>query len=299
MTDAVPVDVTVVGEALVDVVERDGIRTDLPGGSPLNVAVGLGRLGRSTSLVSEVGSDALGDLLRTHLAQSAVDVSALVPVGRTSTALAAVGADGGARYEFDIAWKLESPPEVPPSRLLHVGSIGAWMQPGASRVAAMVAARLEGCRASFDPNVRATLIDDRRVAVATIEGLMAQSDLVKLSDEDAQWLYPESGPDEVLDTVLARGAGIAVLTLGAQGATASTRSVRLSLGAPPVRVADTIGAGDSFMAGLLDAWLTVGLITGADLDREDLARMLWAALGTAAITVSRAGANPPWRSELA
>lgn len=291
-------EVTVLGEALVDVVSANGLRTRLPGGSPLNVAVGLGRLGRTTSLVARVGEDDLGDTLRPHLAGSGVDLSALVSVSRTSTALARIGTDGGAAYEFDVEWALPATLHVPRSRLLHIGSIGSWMDPGAQVVGELVHRRPSHQVASFDPNVRPSLISDRRSALSRVEGLVADVDLVKLSDEDADWLYPERTRDEVLDRLLGLGASVAVITLGSRGAIARSTGSRVFLPAPPALVADTIGAGDSFMAGLLDAWLEANLVTGADLSQERLTNIVRHALSAAAITVSRPGADPPWRREL-
>jgi len=298
MTSSIELDVAVVGEALVDVVERAGETAEVPGGSPMNVAIGLGRLGRSTSLVARVGEDRRGDLVRLHLSRAGVELRALVPSERTSVATAHIGVDGAATYEFDIEWSLPTGLEVPSSRLLHVGSIGSWMEPGALAVAEFVRARPRGRRASFDPNIRPSLIGDRPAAVALIRDIAAHVDLVKLSDEDAAWLWPRRTPDDVLRELIDLGAGIAVITRGADGAIARTLRHRVQSPAWPAHVVDTIGAGDSFMAGLLDAWLDLGAPPGAELTREALEAMVGRSLRVAAVTVSRMGADPPWAREL-
>lgn len=291
-------EVVVVGEALVDVVSRAGSVSATPGGSPLNVAVGLGRLGRATSLVALVGEDDFGALLCRHAEGAGVDLAAVVPVPRTSTAAAIIGPDGAATYEFDIDWTLPAMPIQPASRIIHVGSIGSWMEPGAQVVEQLVRGRLPGLKASFDPNLRPSLIHTREAVVERVERLVAEVDLVKLSDEDAEWLYPGVSADDVLRRLLGLGAGLAVMTLGSQGAIACTNATTIALPAAPAPVADTIGAGDSFMAALLDAWIDAGLPVGADLAETDLRTMVRRALAAAAITVSRPGVDPPWISEL-
>jgi len=291
-------DVVVIGEALVDVVSRYGRASAMPGGSPLNVAVGLGRLRRATSLVALIGEDEFGELLRRHAEASGVDLSAVIPAPRTSRAVASIRADGAATYEFDIDWTLPAAPMVPRSRVVHVGSIGSWMDPGAEAVEKIVRQRPRGVKASFDPNVRPSLINDHAAGVARIERLIADADLVKLSDEDAEWLYPGRRPEDVLHRLCELGTGVAVMTLGARGAMAYAGAARVELPASSTLVADTIGAGDSFMAALLDAWFATDLRTGTDLGDADLTAMVRRALAASAVTVSRPGADPPWSREL-
>ena len=279
----------IIGEALVDVVRReDGPPQAHPGGSPLNVAVGLARLGIPTTLHSAFGDDAHGVAIAEHVRESGVEVTATT-VGRepTSIAEAAIGRDGAATYDFRIAW---DPAAVDTAGfdLVHTGSIGAALEPGATVVERALAAA-PGL-VSFDPNVRPALMPEREVARERVERIVALSDIVKASDEDLAWLYPDTPTDEVLARWLERGPRLVVVTRGKDGADAVTEGGPLHVAVPSTTVVDTIGAGDSFMAGLLAHVLENGF--------EDVSQSLHFAARCAAVTVSRAGANPPWRREV-
>ena len=279
----------VIGEALVDVVRRGSdAPATLPGGSPLNVAVGLARLGIPATLHSSFGADAHGLAIAEHLAASDVSVTATTVVDApTSVAEATIGHDGAASYDFRIAWE---PAAVDPSGfdLVHTGSIGAALEPGATRVEEALAAATG--LVSFDPNIRPALMPDRNVALARVERLIALADVVKASDEDVAWLYPGETADAVLARWAALGPRLVVITRGGAGADALTAEGAVHVDVPPTTVADTIGAGDSFMAGLLAALLRAGF--------DDPAATLDFAARCAAITVSRPGANPPWAREV-
>jgi fructokinase len=279
----------VVGEALVDVVHRGSATPEvLPGGSPLNVAVGLARLGIPATLHSSFGADAHGLAIAEHLAASDVTVTTTtVTTDPTSVAEATIGADGAATYDFRIAW---DPAAVDPSGfdLVHTGSIGAALEPGATRVEEALAA--SAGLVSFDPNIRPALMPARPVALARVERLVGLADVVKASDEDAAWLYPGETVDAVLARWAALGPRLVVITRGGEGADALTAEGAFHVDVPSVTVADTIGAGDSFMAGLLADVLRNGF--------HDPAASLAFAARCAAITVSRPGANPPWSREL-
>jgi fructokinase len=288
--------VVVIGEALVDVVDRPDGRVEHPGGGPMNVAVGLARLGIASQLVCALGADGRGDAVRAHVTASGVQVDATV-IDRTSAALATIDANGVARYEFDLDWRLD-PVSVPVGTpLLHVGSIGAVLEPGARTVLDAVRSRPSGTLVSVDPNVRPSITPDRDAVLATLEPLLAAADVVKLSDEDAAWLWPGRDVDAVLDGLLALGPALAAVTLGADGCAIATAARRLRAPAPVVEVADTIGAGDSFMSGLLAGLLAAGR-GPAELDDDELGRLAGLALACAAITVSRPGADPPRSDEL-
>lgn len=281
--------VLVIGEALVDVVARGSSAPEShPGGSPLNVAVGLARLGIPTTLHSSFGADAHGRAIAEHLAASGVAVTATtIGAEATSVAAATIGPDGAAAYDFRITWA-PAPVDSRGFDLVHAGSIGAAFEPGAARVEEALGAATG--LVSFDPNIRPALMPDRVVARARVERFVALADVVKASDEDVAWLYPEETVDAVLARWRALGPQLVVVTRGGDGADALTPTGPLHADVPPTRVADTIGAGDSFMAGLL-----------ADLLRNgfgDPAASLAFAARCAAITVSRAGANPPWSDEL-
>lgn len=283
------VDALVIGEALVDVVRTSaGAETVHPGGSPLNVAVGLARLGVPTTLHAALGDDAHGRLVAGHLAASGVTVTAST-VGRavTSVAHATLDASGAARYDFRLAWDPEVV-DVAGFGLVHTGSIGAALAPGADVVEEALR-RADGL-VSFDPNIRPALMPEHPAALARVERLVALADVVKASDEDAAWLYPGMPIADVLAHWAGLGAAFVVITRGGDGAEALAPSGAVHVDVPPTAVADTIGAGDSFMAALLAGVLERGF--------ADPETTLAFAARCAAITVSRPGADPPWRHEI-
>lgn len=291
--------VAVIGEALVDVVE--GGETH-PGGSPMNIAVGLARLGHPTTLHARIGADAHGDLVRAHLDEAGVALGpdTLVP-GSTSTAIARVDADGKASYEFDIDWDIPVP-DVSGARLVHTGSIGALREPGATAVRAALSAAAPGTLLTLDPNIRPDVIGARDEVLRRVADLAGLCQVVKLSDEDAAWLAPEATLERVLSDLAAHGARFVVVTRGAEGCLALVDGAWFARPARPVVVADTIGAGDAFMSGLLHALLHDGtdrlLAAGEPLGDDAVLAALEAALTSAALTVARAGANPPTSAEL-
>lgn len=296
-------DVLVMGETLMDVIRtQDGSESRLPGGSAANVAVALARLGRAVTLHTCLGDDADGAAVTDWLTTASVRTST-TNVPRTAVAQATLDESGGANYDFSIDW---APSQVVPSAgVLHIGSLGALLEPGAGVVRETVDRYRGRALVAFDPNVRPQLTPDRDAARRTIEHFVAASDVVKLSAEDAAWLYPALMPSEVLDRWAEMGPSIVVLTEGAEGAQAATaRGERIGAAAPPVRVVDTIGAGDTFQGCLIDGFVGLGC-TGAvararldALDSGALEATLRRAARAAAITVSRPGADPPTASEL-
>ncbi len=290
--------VLVVGEAVVDITHAPGrAATELPGGSPTNVAVGLARLGIPTTLAAHVGEDAPGQSIRRHLADSGVRLEAVGPAGPTATATARLDETGAATYEFDLRWDPAELPDPDPYALVHTGSIGSWMAPGAAAVADLVArARAAGVPVSFDPNVRPALAPDLESVRQRVRALTTAATIVKLSDEDAATL--DGDPDAVVDDLASLGPSLVAMTRGSAGSELRSGPTRVDVAAGPVTVADTIGAGDAWMAGLLfgvvsEAWQSRAEYSAAELDW--LGRL---AGTTAAITCSRPGADPPWRHEL-
>jgi fructokinase len=298
-----------IGEALVDVVQSaDGVRTPHPGGSPANVALTTARLGHETDLLTWIAPDEFGDMVRQHLTTSGVAVlPQSMGATRTPTALALLDEAGAARYEFDLEWELAPAAVDPQVTVVHTGSIAAVAptDPPGSLLSLLAAAR-ESATITYDPNLRPTVMGLADTVRDEVEALVACADVVKVSDVDLAWLYPGSDPGDVVarwvtDHTLAMG----VVTLGAQGTIAIlTSGERVRATAPPVTVVDTIGAGDSFMGGLLHALDARGL-TGvrgreelAALATDEAAEVLSVAARVAAITVSRAGANPPTLSEI-
>lgn len=299
--------VLVVGESIVDiVVSADGRREAHAGGSPANVAVGLARLGREVTLVTELGDDSNGELIREHLTASGVKAAVARSEAGTATALARIDAHGAAAYEFDIAWRLSAGPDLIPagSDHVHAGSISSHIAPGASEVARIVREARSGATVSYDPNIREGLSGERASVVSRTEVFVALADYVKASDEDMRWLYPALEPDDVARRWLSLGAGLVVATLGAQGSKAWCQESVIHVPPRKVDVVDTVGAGDSYMAALIDGLMRAGLTgpTGRTLlattPLRTIAGVVERAADAAAITVSRAGANPPWAHEL-
>lgn len=296
----------VVGEALVDVVTDAAGRTrEHPGGSPANVAFGLARLGRQAHLLTRLGDDERGRSVLAHLEGAGVEVvPGCVGPGATSTATARLDASGAARYEFDLSWRVPDVPLPAQPLAVHTGSIAAFLEPGAATVERVVLGAHRRATVTYDPNVRPMLMGEPAAARAHVEGLVSASDVVKVSDEDLAWLAPGQDARDVAAAWLRLGPAVVVVTCGAGGAAAVSRSGRVEVTAPQVDVVDTVGAGDAFMAGLLDGLWAAGLLGGPQREslhavpREVLERVLRRAAAVAAITVSRAGAKPPTRAEL-
>lgn len=290
-------DVVVIGEALTDVIITPGGAIEHPGGSPANVAYGLSRLGVNTGLLTAVGDDHRGAALEAHLTGAGVT---LLPgprsLQRTSTATATLAEDGAASYAFDITWDVE-PLDIAFVRpkILHTGSIATFLAPGAGKVKAVLQQLSRECIITYDPNIRPALLGTHTEARQTFEELVHLTDVVKLSDEDAEWLYPEKTTEEAATHILNLGADIAVITKGSSGSLLATPHTLLSIPAVKTAVADTIGAGDSYMSALILGLLTCGASRLAPSVLEQLGRTAAAA---AAITVSRAGAKPPTIGEL-
>ncbi|KHK96571.1 hypothetical protein LK09_14615 [Microbacterium mangrovi] len=293
MTTRQDTDVLVIGEALIDIVETPSGTTEHVGGSPTNVALGLGRLGVHCALLTQLGHDRHGLMVAEHLRQSNVTVlPETLVLPQTSTAIAHVAADGQARYEFDVTWDAFPAPNVVPSRAVHTGSIGAFLQPGAESVQQLLRDS-EAQIITFDPNIRPALMPSRDAARRIFETTATIVAAVKMSDEDAAWLYPDLGADAVIDAVLSLGPKLVAVTRGGEGAVIATQDHLVEITAPTVSVVDTVGAGDTFMASLIQSLLGAGIPN----DRGTLRDFGEDAVRAAAITVSRAGADLPWASE--
>jgi fructokinase len=291
--------VLVVGESLIDVVDRDGVRTRHVGGSPLNVAFGLARLGIPTVFATEYGDDEDGVAIDLHLASAGVEIERVDAGDRpTSSAVAHIGPDGSASYDFDLEWDFARPPAAARAQVVHVGSIGALRRPGADRVLALVEALPEDVLVTFDPNIRPALMPPATASRALVERYATRAGVVKLSDEDAAWLFPDGG---AVERLLACGARIVAVTRGAEGSVLHSAHSTVEVPARPTVVVDTIGAGDSYMSGLLVAIvnkLGVEALLGGEASPADLASIGRVAAVAAAITVGRAGALPPTAAEL-
>lgn len=292
----------VIGEALIDIVDGP-VAAEHVGGSPLNVAVGLARLGRDVDLLTHIGDDAPGRRIAAYVKAAGAQ---LVPgsntAKRTPTGVVTIAADGSATYTFDLEWQLSGIPPVPPPLFVHTGSIAAVREPGCLAVAALLDAYRVSATVTFDPNVRPSLTADRDLARKRIDHVVERSDIVKVSDEDLRWLVPNRSPEQTARTWLASGPAIVALTRGERGSLAFCAAGEAFAAARPVRVVDTVGAGDAFMAGLLDA-LWERRLLGADrraelraIELDALTAALEVAALSSALTVSRAGADLPDRA---
>jgi fructokinase len=296
----------VIGEALIDVVERDGkVVGEHVGGSPLNVAVGLARLERGVDFLTHIGDDERGHRITEYLTSSgAALVAGSVSAEHTPVAHARLDASGAATYTFDLTWQLSGTAEVGPPLVVHTGSIASVLHPGCLAVAALLDTYRVSATVTFDPNVRTDLIDDAALARERIERLIAKSDVVKASDEDLRWLSPGVEPEEIARRWLSAGPSIVAVTRGGEGAFAVSHAGSVSIPARAVEVVDTVGAGDSFMTGLLDALWSLGLLGASQrsalraISAEQLQSVLSAAVLNSALTVAKAGADLPDRAAL-
>ena len=300
----------IVGEALVDLVGQRGGRTLAahPGGSPANVALGLARLGNPVTLKTRLGRDAFGTMIREHLEASGVVVDAGPDEKAVSTSLAiATLAAGIASYDFRIEWDVPSLLPLPvETRCLHTGSLGTVLPPGNANVVDLMAREHERGRVtvSYDPNVRPALMGAPAGARPDVERLVALSDVVKVSDEDLRWLYPDRPYEQVAAAWLDSGPALVVVTRGDAGVYALSGDLELHRPAIPIDLVDTVGAGDSFTSGLLDGLRRADLIGAARhdalaaIDEATLVDVVDQAARVAAITCSRPGADPPTRAQL-
>ena len=294
----------VIGEALIDIVERNGqVIGEHVGGSPLNVAVGLARLGRGVDFLTHIGDDPRGHRIADYITKSGAElVSGSVTADHTPTALATLDESGSAQYIFDIDWQLSGTSEVAPPVVAHTGSIAAVLEPGCRATAALLDAYHLSATITFDPNVRPALITEDEQARTRIERLVERCDVVKASDEDLHWIDPHRTPEQVAETWLGLGPAVVAVTMGERGAFAMCAAGIARVQARPVEVVDTVGAGDAFMTGLIDALWTLGLL-GADrrselrrISVDALTGVLQTAALSSALTVARAGADLPDRA---
>ncbi|OBG36965.1 ribokinase [Mycobacterium alsense] len=283
----------VIGESLIDIIDGD----EYVGGSPLNVAVGLARLGRVVDFLTHIGDDERGHRIGDYVKSSGAQlVPGSASAGRTPTAAAAIGDEGSVTYAFDMEWRLSGTPEVAPPLLVHTGSIAAVHEPGCLAVAALIDTYRVSATITFDPNVRPALIADRDLARARIERLVERSDVVKASEEDLRWIDPDHEPEWTARAWLASGPSIVAVTMGARGALALCPAGAARVPARPVRVVDTVGAGDAFMVGLIDALWEQGLLGAyrrsalSHIPVDGLTAALESAALSSALAIGRTGA---------
>jgi fructokinase len=281
--------VLVVGESLIDVVTtEDGLSIERPGGSAANVAVALARLDRPVRFATAYADDARGRLVAEHLAGSGVEVASDPHVlERTSSAVATIGADGAASYDFDLDWRVGPVELDDPPAFVHACSLGAVVEPGCDDVLALLD-RLPDARITYDVNARPAITGVGPEVVARVEAVVRRAEVVKASDEDLDALYPDLDLAGAAAHLLSLGPAAVVVTRGGDGSTWYDADGAVSAPVQIATVVDTIGAGDTFSAGIVDAlW-----------DGLDPVSTLAHAARAAAVTVSRPGADPPTRAEL-
>jgi len=300
----------VIGEALVDaVIDASGAVVEHVGGSPANVAFGLAALDHPVDLATWIAADERGHRIEAVCRERGVALTrGSQSAAFTSVAQATLDDTGAATYVFDLDWQLPTIPDLTAYGHVHTGSIAAVIEPGGGDVrAALAAARATGATVSYDPNARPSLMGAPADARRLIEEAIAAADVVKLSDEDVEWLCPGEELDDVIAAWGALGPALLVVTRGGAGATVRVQSTGevQAVPAPRVDVVDTVGAGDSFMAGLVSGLLDADLLGGrAQRDRlrgasfDDVAPAVHRALRTGALTVERAGAHAPLRADL-
>jgi len=301
------------GEALIDMIPRsiengDQAFLPVPGGAIFNTAISLGRLGQTTGFVSGVSKDMFGSQLIDALVASGVDDS-LVHRSDFPTTLAFVQlSNGQAEYTFydeNSATRqlhIDDLPTIDSSvQALHFGAISLIPEPCGSSYESLLEKHAAKTVISIDPNIRQLFITDADSYRARLKRMIALADIVKVSDEDLAWLEPDKAWSDVACGWLSDGASIVIRTRGADGADAQTAQLEVTVAAASSEVVDTIGAGDTFNAGLLARLNQLNLLNQdklQTLDEQSLTDALQFSAKVAAVTVSRAGADPPWASEL-
>ncbi len=301
------------GEALIDMLPRQTTAAEAAfapyaGGAVFNTAIALGRLGAPAGFFSGLSTDLFGEILTDTLAASHVDTALCARSARPTTLAFVKLVNGQASYAFydeNTAGRLLAPDDLPalPASVgtLFFGGISLVNDPAASTYAALMAREAPVRVTMIDPNIRPGFITDAAAYRARITAMIALADIVKLSDEDLHWLAGAGEITELARGLLAQGPKLVLLTEGARGARAITATQDRFVAAKPVTVADTVGAGDTFNAGVLAALHASGALTKAALSALPDATLDAAlSLGTraAAVTVSRPGANPPWATEV-
>jgi len=300
--------IVVCGEALIDMIHNgDGTQRAAPGGGPFNTARALARLGVPTAFLGRLSNDAFGHELSSRLSADGVSLE-LASFGPESTTIAVADVDheGFAEYEFLVQGTSASnlTPEMLPESFgpevnaIHLGTLGLVLEPMASTLADLVQREHDGRVVMLDPNVRTGIAPDDEYR-ERLHDVISESTIVKASDGDLAWLFPDVDHERAAEQILARGVGLVVVTLGAQGAFGAHREFRIRVDAPEVEVVDTIGAGDAFGAALL-AWLHDhdAIRRDLSLSNEELSGALEFACLAAALTCARAGADPPWKWEM-
>ncbi len=301
------------GEALIDMLPRtttlgEDAYAPYAGGAIFNTAIALGRLGVPTGFFTGLSDDMMGDILRKTLGESGVDYSYCATLSRPTTVAFVKLVDGHATYAFydeGTAGRMITEAELPAlgadCEAIHFGAISLIPEPCGSTYEALLKREHETRVISLDPNIRPGFIKDKDAHMSRIRRMAAMADIVKFSDEDLAWFGLEGDEDALARHWLHHGAKLVVVTRGAEGAVGYTADHKITVPSERVTVVDTVGAGDTFDAGVLASLKMQNLLTKqqvAKLSDEQIAKALALGARAAAVTVSRAGANPPWAKEI-
>ncbi len=295
----------VCGEVLIDLIpDSSGERLPHVGGGPANTAKALARLGHNVYFIDGISSDKYGQMSRQELLDDEVKLDlALSSEKPTCLAIVSINESGGASYEFEIdgtatfdfsdSW-LPDPSRYKPS-VLHIGTLVAVIQPSADVLYDWAMRVAEFAPIVFDPNVRSVVMNDRDTYLAAVERWVAISSVVKVSDDDLAWLYPGQQYADVAGRWINDGAALVVVTRGADGLVGFTADGSVEVPGVKVEVADTVGAGDTVGAIIVEAMIEKGIL---NLTGDTLKAVLNQAAVAAGITCSRKGAQPPYKHEL-
>jgi len=296
--------VWVAGEVLIDLIPDGSERKPIVGGGPANTAKALSKIGIDTQFIDGISSDEYGQMAKEELIESGVKLDYVKYSDKpTCLAIVSLSESGSASYEFAIentatfdftsTWLPYAQTEQP--ALLHIGTLATVIEPSASVLFEWAQSVAKVAPIVFDPNIRPAVINDRENYVKQVERWVSISSAVKVSDEDLKWLYPNLEIDQVVNNWLAKGPSLIVVTYGEKGLAGYRQGEKVSVDAVKVKVADTVGAGDTVGAILVEAIVKDGLDT---LNGVRLEMMLKRAAKAAATTVSRSGANPPTLKEI-
>jgi fructokinase len=301
------------GEALIDMLPRETTKGEngfapYAGGAVFNTAIALGRLGVPTAFFTGLSDDMMGEILRDSLKASNVDASPCAISSRPTTIAFVKLTNGSASYAFydeNTAGRMITEDDLPDlgddCEALHFGAISLISEPCGSTYEALMAREHEHRVISLDPNIRPGFIKDKVAHMQRINRMAAMSDIVKFSDEDLEWFGMTGSQEELARHWLDHGARLVIITKGADGADGYTKDFKVSVPGVKAEVVDTVGAGDTFDAGVLASLKRNNLLTKekvASLSEEAVRDALSLAAKAAAVTVSRAGANPPWANEI-
>ena len=295
----------VCGEVLIDLIPgADGVRVAHVGGGPANTAKALARLGHDVHFIDGISTDEYGQMSRKELLDDEVKLDlALKSDKPTCTAEVSLAADGGASYVFTIdgtatfdfneSWLPDASRYKP--QVLHIGTLVTIIEPASSVLYDWAVKVNEFAPIVFDPNIRPSVVDDRVRYAAAVEKWAAISSVIKLSDDDVKWLYPDQSFESVVQRWIAQGASVVVITRGSDGLIGFSSAGSVEVPGVKIEVADTVGAGDTVGAILVEAMVERGL---ENLTGEVLKATLHRAAVAAGITCSRKGAQPPYKHEL-